>query len=103
MFKIENQVEALNRLLVVAMRDTGQSRRVKDFLLAWWNADTFGSFDFRDAWSCDQDICEDMIMVFALVVKTCRYPDAFGYERQFEKLVKSWHPDWQSKASRQGQ
>lgn len=33
---------ALERLLGHAQRDTGQSRRVADFLLAWWNAANCG-------------------------------------------------------------
>ena len=32
-------------LLEVAERDTGQSGRARNFLLAWWNADECGSFD----------------------------------------------------------
>ncbi len=39
---------ALNRLLAIAQSDTGQARRVAKFLLAWWNADDCGRFDFRD-------------------------------------------------------
>lgn len=30
--------DALVRLLKIGRSDTGQSRRVADFLLAWWNA-----------------------------------------------------------------
>ena len=29
---------ALDRLIGIAQRDTGQSRKVANFLLAWWNA-----------------------------------------------------------------
>ena len=32
------QAAALERLIAIAHSDTGQSRRVADFLLAWWNA-----------------------------------------------------------------
>ena len=35
---------ALNRLIAIAHNDTGQSRRVAGFLLAWWNADECGGF-----------------------------------------------------------
>jgi hypothetical protein len=31
------ETEALERLIEIAKRDTGQSRRVADLLLAWWN------------------------------------------------------------------
>ncbi len=36
---------AFHRLVAIAQRDTGQSRRVADFLLAWWNAGECGGFD----------------------------------------------------------
>jgi hypothetical protein len=32
-------LEALGRLCLIAKRDTGQSRRVANFLLAWQNAE----------------------------------------------------------------
>ena len=40
----------LERLLRIARRDTGQSRRVADFLLAWHNAEENGG------WSVDTAI-----------------------------------------------
>ncbi|WP_456304106.1 DUF7673 family protein, partial [Acetobacter pasteurianus] len=43
--KQDNQRAALARLIKIAKGDTGQSRRVADFLLAWWNAGSCGSFD----------------------------------------------------------
>ncbi|WP_432612744.1 DUF7673 family protein [Mesorhizobium mediterraneum] len=39
---------AFERLLPQARSDTGQSRRVADFILAWWNADELGGFDIAD-------------------------------------------------------
>lgn len=35
---LEPEKAALERLLKIAQGDTGQSRRVADFLLAWWNS-----------------------------------------------------------------
>jgi hypothetical protein len=35
----------LEELLAVAQRDTGQSRKVANFLLAWWYAAENGGFD----------------------------------------------------------
>lgn len=35
---------AIGRLLEVARADTGQSRRVADFLLAWWNGRSSATF-----------------------------------------------------------
>ena len=40
-----DQQQALERLLLIALRGTGQSRRVANFLLAWWNANQCGGFD----------------------------------------------------------
>ena len=38
-------LEALTRLIEIAQKDTGQSRRVADFLLAWHNAAENGGWD----------------------------------------------------------
>jgi hypothetical protein len=43
--------EALRRLIGHANSDTGQSRRVGDFLLAWWNPAQCGGFDFTTMWA----------------------------------------------------
>lgn len=40
--------EALERLIAHAKRDTGQSRRVADFLLSWWNCGRCGGFDLTN-------------------------------------------------------
>ena len=37
-------LEALGRLCQIAKRDTGQSRRVANFLLAWHNAEENGGW-----------------------------------------------------------
>jgi hypothetical protein len=47
------QRAALERLIRIANRDTGQSRRVASFLLAWWNAEECGGFDLTDLWGID--------------------------------------------------
>src|SRR4051812_39581255 len=60
----EKENAALRRLIEHAKRDTGQSRRVADFLLAWWNPGQCGGFDFTAMWGCDEEIVEDMIVVF---------------------------------------
>lgn len=50
--------QALENLLKHAQADTHQSRRVTDFLLAWWNPAACGSYDLTTAWSVDDDIME---------------------------------------------
>jgi hypothetical protein len=51
------------RLFRVAQGDTGQSRIVANFLLAWWNAAECGGFDLTDVWSVDTAIAEDILQV----------------------------------------
>ena len=46
-----SQRTALERLIRVAQSDTGQSRIVANFLLAWWNAAECGGFDLTDVWA----------------------------------------------------
>jgi hypothetical protein len=62
-----NEQAALDRLIAHAMRDSGQSRKVADFLLSWWNPDACGRFDMRIMWSCDDEIVADMVTIFALI------------------------------------
>ncbi len=83
---------ALQRLLRIAQQDTGQSRRVADFLLAWWNAGTCGGFDLTDLWAVDAEIAADMVAVIGLIARVHSYPDRLGYSEQFEALVREWRP-----------
>jgi hypothetical protein len=83
---------ALERLIRIAQGNTGQSRLVANFLLAWWNAAECGGFDLTDVWSVDTAIAEDMLQVLALVIGCHSYPDAMGYSRQFEAIVRAWRP-----------
>jgi hypothetical protein len=83
---------ALNRLIRIAQSDTGQSRRVANFLLAWWNAEACGGFDLTDLWGVDAAIAVDMVTVFAVLPRCQQYPEALGYGRQFERIVRAWRP-----------
>lgn len=80
--------EALDRLVKIAKSDTGQAKRVANFLLAWWNASRDGGFDLTDLWNVDQAIADDMVTVFAMVAQTRCYPDSLGYD--FGELVTLW-------------
>jgi hypothetical protein len=44
----EHGRNALENLLGIEQHDTGQSRHVADFLLAWWNAAECGGFDLTN-------------------------------------------------------
>ncbi|HSU61703.1 MAG TPA: hypothetical protein VLI55_20505 [Bryobacteraceae bacterium] len=83
---------ALERLLDIAQGDTGQSRIVANFLLAWWNAEECGGFDLTDMWGVDTSIAVDILRVFALVAGRQRYPDDMGYRNQFEAIISTWRP-----------
>lgn len=85
--------EALVRLLEIAARDTGQSRRVADFLLAWWNSGSCGAFDLTSLWSLDATIVADMTTVFGLIGRIHHYPDSLGYESEFKAIVLAWRPE----------
>lgn len=86
------QHEALQRLITVAERDTGQSRKVASFLLSWWNAGELGGFDLTDLWGVDTAIADDMRTVFEMIGTCHAYPDTLGYAPQFKRLVALWHP-----------
>ncbi len=86
------ELAPVQRLLAVAQSDTGQSRTVAGFLLAWWNAPSCGGFDLADLWSVDEAIVRDMVATVAFVAAHRKYPTAFGLAPQFEALVTRWRP-----------
>lgn len=90
---------ALERLIRIAQGNTGQSRIVADFLLAWWNAAECGGFDLTDLWAVDTEIAMDMLQVLALVIGCQRYPDAMGYSRHFDAIVRVWRPSLAHRAN----
>lgn len=89
---LEKSRAALERLMQIAQGDTGQSRIVANFLLAWWNAGECGGFDLTQVWGVDTSIAVDMLRVFALLAGCHQYPDAMGYSKRFEAIVRAWRP-----------
>lgn len=83
---------AIERLIGHARRDSGQCRRVADFLLSWWNAQSCGGFDLTEAWVLDDEIREDLVKAFGAIARVNAYPDAMGYKADFEDLVARWRP-----------
>ena len=82
-----DQKQAIDRLLQVSL-GTGQSKRVADFLLAWWNAEECGGFDLTDMWPVDPDIRGDMLTVISFIASNHGiYPDALGYKEHFRHLI----------------
>ncbi|MBW9080656.1 DUF7673 family protein [Agrobacterium pusense] len=84
---------ALEKLLNVAHGDTGQSRRVANFILAWWNADVHGGFNLTDLADVDRDVCEDMVTVFTFLAREedLVYPEA--YKPEIIQIIRRWRPD----------
>jgi hypothetical protein len=81
---------ALERLLKVARQDTGQARRVANFLLAWHNAEESGGWDPVDLWSVDVAIADDMLTVVRLIRESHRYPDGLGFGEEITAVWQLW-------------
>lgn len=81
---------ALQRLVDIAATDTGQSRAVADFLLAWWNASACGGFDLTTLWSVAPPIRDDMLVVIDLIAHHREFPTVFGMGDAFAALVARW-------------
>lgn len=91
-FDIKASLAALDRLVTIAQSDTGQSRRVANFLLAWWNAGSCGGFDLTDLWMVDREIADDILAVTSLIAQSHVYPGEYGLKAAFEQLVADWRP-----------
>jgi hypothetical protein len=85
--------QALENLLKIARGNSDQSRRVADFLLAWWNSSECGKYDLTTGWGLDEDIAEDVCTVFRLATRANSYPDTLGYEPQFKAIIREWRPE----------
>lgn len=75
------ELEAIDLLMDCAEGDTGQSRRCRAFLLAWWNAASFGGFDLTEAWGLDDTLAHACAVVFGLVTRWHYYPTALPGDR----------------------
>ncbi|NPE55888.1 hypothetical protein HLB25_10235 [Dickeya dadantii] len=86
---------ALYRLIDVAKGNSGQSQRVANFLLSWWNADDFGGFDPRNLWALDAHLADDIVTVFGMIARVCEYPPTIdpALEADFMILVRKYRPD----------
>jgi hypothetical protein len=85
-------LDALQRLTEIAATDTGQSRAVADFLLAWWNASACGGLDLTSLWSVAPPIRDDMLVVLDLIAHHRNFPTAYGLGDAFTALVARWRP-----------
>ncbi|MGI2033842.1 DUF7673 family protein [Rhizobium panacihumi] len=83
---------ALEKLLNIAHQDTGQGRRVANFLLAWWNAETNGGFDLADLANVDPDVGEDMVTIFAYIAREEDMVYPYEYRSEIEQIIARWRP-----------
>jgi hypothetical protein len=84
-------LEALARLCAIALRDTGQSRHIADFLLAWYNATENGKWDPTDLWSVDEAIADDVLTVLRLIRQQHgKYPNDVGFEPEIHRIWQLW-------------
>jgi hypothetical protein len=88
----EMQGKALERLLVAAEGQSGQTETVADFLLGCWDGAVCGRFDLTSLWGLDPYIAADIVTDFGLISQVCSYPDQLGYEAEFKALVRKWRP-----------
>ncbi len=83
-------LEALARLFPIALSDTGQARRVANFLLAWHNSAENGGWDPVDLWNLDGAIADDILRALQLLRTEHKYPDALGFHSEIEAVWKRW-------------
>ena len=87
-----NQRQALERLIAIAKKNTGQCRRVADFLLSWFNGPVCGGWGVTDVWHLDRSILDDICIVFDFICEDTSYPDTFGYCDDLQEIARLWRP-----------
>lgn len=87
MKQVKNQYD---RLMIVARRRTGQSERVAQFLLAWYNIGAWGGWGPHLISYHDREIQADILAVLTdLAANGLWYPDA----NDMDELIEIYHPD----------
>ncbi|PYE39126.1 hypothetical protein DFI02_1312 [Rhizobium sp. PP-F2F-G20b] len=83
---------ALEKLLNIAHQDTGQGKRVANFLLAWWNAEVHGGFDLTDLANVDRDVADDMATIFTWLARVDDLAYRTDYRSEIEQIIAHWRP-----------
>jgi hypothetical protein len=86
----EARLSSVARLMRVALGDTGQCRRVADFLLAWHNAEENGGWDPTDLWSVDSAIADEILTALRLLLKMNRYSGDLGFQKEIDEIWQLW-------------
>ena len=84
---------ALERLLRIARSDTHQARRVANFILAWWNAESLGGFDLADLFAVDTAIASDMALVFGHIAQLSNAEYPTECRADIEAIIAQWRPE----------
>lgn len=90
---------AFERLLDIARSDTGQSRKVAAFVLAWWNADSHGGFDIADLFAVDRTVAADMARVFSWLSGRADAEYPTDYRPEIEDVIRKWRPEAWARAA----
>lgn len=84
---------ALTRLIPLAMADTGQARRVANFLMAWWNGPDLGHFEIADMFGLDVAVANDITAVIGFLGQNDRgavYIDSLGFAEEMQDIIALW-------------
>jgi len=82
--------QALGRLLHIGAGNTGQAKKVADFLLAWHNSEENGGWDPVDLWSVDAAIADDILAVLHLIRASHCYPPELGFDPEVTAVWELW-------------
>lgn len=90
------ETQAIELLLTVAESDTGQSKRCRSFLLAWWNPTSFGGLDPTDLWGLDEELAHAATVVFALIGRWKSWPTSLpdALSSRFRALAEA---EWEAR------
>lgn len=83
---------ALMRLLRLAVNDTPAARCAADFVLAWWNAQDCGGFDFATLSDLSRHQREDVLTAMAYFARAGHGPQTLGLTQELEHIVRQWRP-----------
>lgn len=85
--------DAFDILFPVARRDTGQSVRTANFLLAWWKGSVNGHFDIVDIAAVVRELGDAMAIIILYLAKSgTAYTDQWGRTQGIEELIDRWRP-----------
>ncbi|PZU74433.1 MAG: hypothetical protein DI530_16205 [Sphingomonas sp.] len=88
----DSMLAALTRLIPIAMSDTGQARRVANFLMAWWNGPDLGHFEVADLFGLDVAIANDITTVIGFLGQNpgAIYIEALGFAEEMQDIIALW-------------